>query len=568
MPTPPAPEYSPHPTPLPRATNNRNRRKKSVPKITAINNRNKRKKSLPKVTAKKVKKTRLVLNLKWLKTTLKNRGFIDENLYKAPNVRLETALNYLYLFLTPDIIEDIVHNTNLYSVQQTGKSIQFSNGELKKFLGIEILMGIIKMPAYTDYWARKTRYPLIADEMPLKRYQQIRRNIHFVDNSFQNTDRYFKIRPVMEKIRLNFLKLEEEGEYSIDEMMIPYKGTKAGNRRQYIQNKPKKWGFKNFVRAGVSGLIYDFIMYGGDDTFRGYTFTDAEESIGIGGKVVISLCKSIQTKPAVIFADNFFTYPELVYILRNEYGIFSLGTIRNNRLRGCQDLLPSDKEMKKKPRGNSAQIVCNQNNLAVVKWSDNKVVTFISSYMDSHPIETIKRYSKDKRAKIDVPCPQVVKQYNKHMGGVDLADMFISLYRIPFKSRRWYLGIFSQLIDMCINNAWILYRKEHGQNKTPLKKFRLEIYEGLCKFNRTVIDENGENISKKHIIQKPVIERPTDCIRYDNVGHFPEIGEKTMRCRFCKDGRTTIYCIKCNMPLCIVAGERKKRNCFRQFHTK
>lgn len=147
------------------------------------------------------------------------------------------------------------------------------------------------------------------------------------------------------------MKLEEEGKYSIDEMMIPYKGTKAGKRRQYIKNKPKKWGYKNFVRAGVSGLIYDFIMYGGEDTFRHHTFTAQEASLGVGGMIVIALCKTIKQKPSIVYADNFFTSPELVYILRNVYGIFSLGTMRTNRLRGCQELLPSDKEIKKKKRG-------------------------------------------------------------------------------------------------------------------------------------------------------------------------------------------------------------------------
>lgn len=147
------------------------------------------------------------------------------------------------------------------------------------------------------------------------------------------------------------MKLEEEGKYSIDEMMIPYKGTKAGKRRQYIKIKPKKWGYKNFVRAGVSGLIYDFIMYGGEDTFRHHTFTAQEASLGVGGMIVIALCKTIKQKPSIVYADNFFTSPELVYILRNVYGIFSLGTMRTNRLRGCQELLPSDKEIKKKKRG-------------------------------------------------------------------------------------------------------------------------------------------------------------------------------------------------------------------------
>lgn len=33
----------------------------------------------------------------------------------------------------------------------------------------------------------------------------------------------------------------------------------------------------------------------------------------------------------------------------------------------------------------------------------------------------------------------VIKEYNTHIGGVDLAGMLISLYRIEIKSRRWYL---------------------------------------------------------------------------------------------------------------------------------
>ncbi|KAF9404751.1 hypothetical protein HW555_014186 [Spodoptera exigua] len=352
--------------------------------------------------------------------------------------------------------------------------------------------------------------------------------------------RYFKIRPVMERIRQNFLKVEEEGKYSIDEMMIPYKGRKAGKRKQYVKMKPKKWGFKNFVRAGVSGIIYDFLLYGGDDTFRGLTFRDKEASIGLGGKVVIALCQTIRQKPAIIYADNFFMSLELTHILREEYGILSLGTIRTNRLRGCQELLPTDQQMKKKKRGSSAQVVCNKNKLAVVKWNDNKVVTLISSYIDSHPIETIKRYDKDEKKKVHVECPQIVKHYNKHMGGVDLADMLISLYRTPFKSHRWYLGIFSQLIDMCINNAWLLHKRD-GKN-IMLKDFRFQLFEGLTKSNKIVKGINAtEDIGEDLKIHKPVSVRPTDSVRFDDKGHLPEAGDETMRCKYCKSGRTTIW---------------------------
>lgn len=228
-------------------------------------------------------------------------------------------------------------------MEKTGRSIELVEDEFRDFLAIHIIMGVVSMPSYTDYWSLQYRFGLVADLMPLKRYQKIRRYLHFVDNSTDNSDRYHKIRPIVEKIRANCLAQEVETKFSIDEMMIPYKGTKAGKRRQYMKDKPNKWGFKNFVRAGVSGIIYDFILYGGEDTFRFHNFTEEEMSLGFGAQVVIALCKSIKKIPAFVFCDNFFSCPELFYILREKYGILGLGTIRQNRLRGADAVLRAEK---------------------------------------------------------------------------------------------------------------------------------------------------------------------------------------------------------------------------------
>lgn len=63
--------------------------------------------------------------------------------------------------------------------------------------------------------------------------------------------------------------------------MVPYKGKKAGSLQQYLPNKPKKWGFKIFVRAGVSGFVYDFMVYTGKSTFNGAT---PDKAFGLGGR--------------------------------------------------------------------------------------------------------------------------------------------------------------------------------------------------------------------------------------------------------------------------------------------
>src|SRR5882757_5113126 len=120
-------------------------------------------------------------------------------------------------------------------------------------------MGIVEMPAITDYWSEDTRYDKVADSMPRDRYKKLRRFIHFNNNETITDDKIGKIRIIMDTVRNNCQQIENEKRYSIDEMMIPYKGKKAGSLRQYLPKKPKKWGFKFFVRAGVSGMVYDFV---------------------------------------------------------------------------------------------------------------------------------------------------------------------------------------------------------------------------------------------------------------------------------------------------------------------
>ncbi|KAH9644135.1 hypothetical protein HF086_010350 [Spodoptera exigua] len=142
---------------------------------------------------------------------------------------------YFQNFFTNELLDIIVEMTNLYSVQTTGKSICVTQKEIEVLLGIEILMGIVDLPAVEDYWSADLKYEQISSAMSLKRYRSIKRYLHFCDNTnVDKNDRYNKISPVMEYIRKQCLKIEEERSFAIDEMIIPYKGKKAGSRRQYM----------------------------------------------------------------------------------------------------------------------------------------------------------------------------------------------------------------------------------------------------------------------------------------------------------------------------------------------
>ena len=97
-------------------------------------------------------------------------------------------------------------------------------------------------------------------------------------------------------------------------------------------------------------------------------------------------------------------------------------------------------------------------------------------------MESIQRWSKYEKRKVQVPCPQIVVAYNKAMGGV---DMLISLYRIPVKTHRWYIKVFWHLVDIAKVNGWLLYRRHCDQIGIPkrsrmtLLNFTKELSEAL-----------------------------------------------------------------------------------------
>lgn len=73
----------------------------------------------------------------------------------------QTCIHPMYIFkkclMTKFLMIGIVQFTNLYSTQKSGSSINLSKSELLDFISILLLMGIIDLPQYTDYWSKYIR---------------------------------------------------------------------------------------------------------------------------------------------------------------------------------------------------------------------------------------------------------------------------------------------------------------------------------------------------------------------------------------------------------------------------
>lgn len=481
------------------------------------------------------------------------------------NTNNTSPLSYFKLFFDEDLIEEISEQTNLYSVQQKSTSVNTTFTEMCQFLGINILSGIVRMPSYRMYWAQETQYAPIAERMSRNRFDKLRNFIHINDNSnilnrdHPDYDKLFKIRPLLDKLKQKFSLIENEECQSVDEIMIPFKG--RSSLKQFMQNKPHKWGIKVFARAGVSGIIYDFEIYRGKGTVPNST-------LGISGDIVMRLIEKLpKNMNYKIFMDNWFTSYSLLCELK-AVGILATGTVRIARIPGCQ--LKNDSELKREGRGSFDYCTDINENILVTKWFDNRSVHVASSYAGIDPIENVKRWSSMQRRYIEVPRPNIVKVYNKNMGGVDLNDMLVSLYRTKLGVKRFYLRIVYHLMDICIVNAWLLYRRDCNLNGASnfkrLVTFRAEIAHALLQQNSRP-RKRGRPTSEHIDVpprKRPVNPRPLDDVRYDGYCHWPEHIEPKKRCRECVKAYTRMSCSKCKMPLCIT----KDKNCFVKFHTK
>lgn len=90
---------------------------------------------------------------------------------------------YFKMFITNEMIENLSEQTNLYSVQKNGVSINSNKQEIEQFLGIHLLSGIIRVPSDRMYWAERTRFSVITDVMSRNRFDHLRNYLRINDNT-------------------------------------------------------------------------------------------------------------------------------------------------------------------------------------------------------------------------------------------------------------------------------------------------------------------------------------------------------------------------------------------------
>ncbi|GFN77498.1 PiggyBac transposable element-derived protein 3 [Plakobranchus ocellatus] len=136
-----------------------------------------------------------------------------------------------------------------------------------------------------------------------------------------------KIRPLISDLNEKFkLYWPETQALNVDESMIPYYG--RHQCKQFIQNKPIRYGHKIWCLNSPSGYLVQF------EPYQGAGIVENKYGLGMGGSVVIALRKELPAKSYHLFFDNLFSSVPLFEEL-SAIGMSGTGTMRQNRVQKC-----------------------------------------------------------------------------------------------------------------------------------------------------------------------------------------------------------------------------------------
>lgn len=401
------------------------------------------------------------------------------------------------------------------------------------------------------------RNEMVYMAMRRNRFEDIIRNLHFEPKLRApngNDDKLWKLRPMTDHLKANMLgHFHPVQNLSYDESMISYYGRHPC--KQFLKGKPIRFGYKVWSLCTPEGYLLNFEIYQGKNP---RAKTQYEERFGKCTAPLINMLDELPVEvkdlPYSLFFDNLFTgFPLLAYLKLRGYN--GTGTIRENRIpTSCP--LPRKIILAKKARGHFESTKMTGTDIRLTKFVDSAVVCMASSCFGIEPKTTASRFSKETGKIVNFKRPYVVSEYNQNMAGVDRLDQNVAKYRIAYRGRKWWMSIFTWLIDVCVQNAWLLQRKH--QPDLGQFEFRREIAIYYCKHFGKFPVGRGHSATEKCRTDKNTL---VTMLRFDDKGHYVIPLDKKRRCAgdTCKSIVRTA-CQKCDVGLCLP--------CFKPYHTK
>ena len=441
--------------------------------------------------------------------------------------------------------------TNKYAAAQFVNKPSLESGwfdvttvEMYKYIALLFYMSIVRLPNTELYWCTESFFHgnWARAFMSKKRYKQISAFLKISNYETENNnDKLAKVRFLHDYVRRKSMKLYQPYEsVSIDERMVRNKGRYSF--RQYIKDKPTKWGMKIWVLAcSVTGYTYDYSVYLGKSVMKSV--------FGLGYDVTMNLCKSLFGQGYKLFIDNFYTSAVLLKALLKKKTL-ACGTINAGR-KGFPDGLKNVKGF----RGNRGDVRwIRDGDVGYLQWKDNKVVSFAST-MHKNMVKRSSNVCK-RRVKVDgqyrqiiVRQPQLVQDYNMNMCGVDKSDQLIGKYKTLRPTKKYWKTLFYHFLDIGRVNAYILMQDWRLKNPGMPELQRKKRYNQLDFSIELIRQLSG--IEKEHNV--PLYTVPEVSATHKTT---PQFSDKQKNCKRCyrltgKEVRTKVFCSVCK-NICVL----------------
>jgi hypothetical protein len=364
------------------------------------------------------------------------------------------------------------------------------------------------------------------------RFKQLLRFFYVSTQAQQaaSTDKLKKVRYLLEQLQRSFAShFNPTHVLTVDEAMVGFKG--RSELKQYIPQKPTKWGYKVWCLASSNYLL-------AFDVFLGKSAISTSTS---PSDIVLSLVAPYAHSNHIVYLDRYFTSPTLLDELTRR-GFYACGTVRKDRV----GLPPPFKTASRSMRQGEVKYWQKQE-LGALVWQDRRAVYMLTTHRSPAEIMFVSRSGSSEQK----PVPTAILDYNKHKGGVDTLDQLRGNYAVGRKSKRWWPQLVWWLLDMCILNALSLFNQQQ-----PMKISQLGFREQLM-----------QQLVEHYPQERVRVGRPP-CIvgQQPQKVHYPIHSETRGDCMYCRKYRnerhqSRVQCNVCHVALCLDP-------CFQLFHTK
>lgn len=429
---------------------------------------------------------------------------------------------YVNEYIDNEFCKYIVEKSNQSAIERNRKPLNLSTEECQTFIGITLLMSCINYPHVRMYWDRKYAFPIITEAMSRNRFIKIRHSLKLVYDlditpRMRQNDKLWKVRPMLDRVLQGCHAQKRHDKMFVDKITISSMDTLAHKKNVYFPGEPHLNGLKAYILANPNGLVCDLLVYLTKDTMH-TTKSSFRES-------VISKLTETLDQNHVIYCDRSFTNLKVIYTLKKR-GIRCVQTVKKQN----------------------------------------------SSFLKDN-LESIKLLSRGNKCS-DTLANQEDEECNS-MGGVSVTNKLLAVCPAKLRSKinKWTVRFIEQMLDLVIVNSWIKYNEDKKAMGIPVKKiltireFKHQIAEKMILENtykkKTIDEHEVEEVDNIRRPGRPGLPLPPIAKRLHEASHLPERKSKPMRCRNngCQ-GKTTVFCINCNMHLCLTTS----RNCFREFH--